>query len=88
MTDERRQHRRKPWAHAINYQISKGDPAEAEKVTFRGQTFDISAGGLRINSDKPLWPGLMISFGETRLAGVVKWSCGSDDSFSAGIQLV
>jgi hypothetical protein len=88
MTDERRQYRRKPWAHAIHYQIGNGDSAEAEKITFRGETFDISAGGLRINSDKPLSPGLMIIFGETRLAGIVKWSFGSDNSYSAGIQLI
>jgi hypothetical protein len=86
MTDERRQHRRKPWVHDINYQISGGDSTETQ-ITYRGETFDISAGGLRLNSDKPLSPGLKIAFGGTRLAGVVKWSCGAGKSYSAGIQL-
>jgi len=85
--DERRQHRRRPWAHPINFQLGKDDSGEAGMVSLGGQAADISAGGLRIKSEKALSPGLRIFFGETNLSGIVKWNCISGGAYIAGIQL-
>jgi hypothetical protein len=88
MANERRKHERKPWNSTISYQICDGGLAEKDKISLRGETIDISAGGLCITTDRMLSPGLVIAFGETRLTGIVRWGTQSNVSFSAGIQLI
>jgi hypothetical protein len=88
MNDERRKHERKAWVSSINYQVSKEGPVKEEKLSLRGETSDISAGGLCITTDRLLTPGLVVAFGETRLAGVVRWGSQAESSYMAGIQLI
>jgi c-di-GMP-binding flagellar brake protein YcgR len=87
MFHERRRYSRKIWNHDVIFQVTGEDAGEAQQTTFRGEATNISAGGLRINSETHLKPGLRISFGETTLSGVVKWSCACGAEYSAGIQL-
>jgi|WetSurMetagenome_2_1015567.scaffolds.fasta_scaffold00164_42 hypothetical protein len=88
MTDERRKNKRNPWFSKINYQVSNEDLSGDGKVTLDGEVLDISAGGLCLRTDMELLPGFLVSFGETSLAGVVRWSCRTDNSYNAGIQLI
>ena len=87
MIHERRRYSRKIWNHDVTFQVSMEDAGAAQKITLRGEAADISAGGLRINSDTHLQPGSRICFGETSLSGVVRWSCSCGASYSSGIQL-
>jgi hypothetical protein len=87
MMSERRRYKRKPWEHAISFQLGPECRDVDKGITYHGKTVDIGAGGLCLISDRLLSPGLSISFGDTKLAGVVRWSCGEGDSYSSGIQL-
>jgi hypothetical protein len=88
MSNERRQHERKPWVSGISYRISSDDLRESDRLSLKGRILDISASGLSISTDHMLQPGLVITFGQTGLAGIVKWSSESDNSYSAGVQLI
>jgi hypothetical protein len=72
MTDERGRHERRPWISRISYQVSNGGFAEADKISLRDETIDISAWGLCITNDRLLSPGLVVAFGETRLTGIAR----------------
>ncbi len=88
MNDERRKHERKPWVSSISYQVGNGGRLEEAGISLRGETSDISAGGLCITTDRLLTPGLAVAFGETRLKGVVRWGSQAESSYVAGIQLI
>jgi hypothetical protein len=88
MFHERRRYSRKIWNHDVIFQVGGEAAGEGQKISFRGEAANISAGGLCLNSAAHLQPGSRISFGETTLSGVVKWSCALGAEYSSGIQLI
>ena len=76
-----RQFRRKTYAETIDFAVMR--PALRERSTSRlkARIVDLSDGGLGIQADNPLEPGVMLSFtnGDDKKSGVIKWASKADD---------
>jgi hypothetical protein len=90
MPKERRVHTRTPWVSNINFNYQLMDSVEGPepKRPLQGQTVDISSDGLCITTTELLPPGAVLTFGTTKLVGVVRWGTPYNKDYKIGIKLV
>ena len=88
MHDERREHPRTPWVSNIRYEGRNSAEDVEPKIFLQGQTVDISAGGICITTTELLPPGAVLTFGTTKLVGVVRWGIPHNNEYKIGIKLV
>ena len=88
MNDERRKQPRKSCELRVPFSVSRLDDLESEKILLYGNTSDISATGLCISTEHPLEPGQVLTFGNRRLAGIVRWCNKLDQSYRFGIKFI
>ncbi len=95
MSDERRQEYRESRQERLYVQIRHAPEDSLAGNTYRCDTADISASGLRIHFDKPLLPGAMLELWVScksngrkyLLTGEVRWSREVGNRFQTGIAL-
>jgi len=87
MNDERRKQPRKPCQLKIPFSVGKLEGSE-QATLFYGNTADISATGLSIAADHPLEPGQIVTFGNQRLSGTVRWCRKMDRSYMFGVKFI
>ena len=83
-----RQFRRKTYAETIDFSVMMPEMWERTTSRLTGRIVDLSDGGVGIQADYPLEPGVMLSFvsGDSTKQGVIKWvSKGDDQPLKAGL---
>ncbi len=88
MNNERRRQLRKPCEFRVPFSVSNLDDAGSEKMLLYGDTTDISASGLSFTSDYPIEPGQVVTFGNQRLSGIVKWRMKLDYTYRFGVKFI
>jgi hypothetical protein len=88
MNDERRKQLRKPCQLRVPFSLGKLDDQEPKQLLLYGNTTDISASGLSFTSDHPIEPGQVVTFGNRRLAGIVRWRKKLDHSYRFGVKFI
>ncbi len=88
MHEDRRRQVRKPCQLRVPFSISKSDEMEPEQLLLYGDTYDVSASGLSFTSDHPIEPGQVVTFGNHRLAGIVRWRKKLDHSYRFGVKFI
>jgi DNA-binding response OmpR family regulator len=86
-----RQFLRRQFAQPIDYFAGVFEDGEFKLLTLRGDTVDLSDGGIGIKTDYNLRSGYMIRFSSEVIpqeVGVVKWSMRIKDSYRAGIEFI
>lgn len=86
---EVRQFARKSFTQPIDYFAGVYEDGELKLLTLRGETIDISDGGIGIRTDYHLKTGYMIRFSSEVIqqdVGLVKWSRPFKESFRVGIE--
>jgi DNA-binding NtrC family response regulator len=86
----KRRHERRPFIGTFDYTIRNTELNESQILNLKGDTVDISDGGMGILTDYSLHAGQIIEIeGVDRKAGVVKWiSMIGGNAFRAGIEFV
>ncbi len=89
MTDssDRRRHPRRKWKIKLRYNLNSPEDLELIKPDLYCKTIDISADGLCLETDYPVEPGHVLSFGN-RLTGITRWSTRFDNSYRIGIKFI
>ena len=94
---DRREHERQDRDEILFLQITRCEAnTRLEGTTVLCSTLDVSASGLRLNTEKPvekgqemdLWVNVDGRAGKFFLAGVVAWSHSENGKHSAGIQIL
>ena len=85
MIDERRKQPRKPCSLKVPFSVGKSKDLEPEML-LHGETADVSATGLSLIADHPLEPGEVVSFGNQRLSGTVRWCEKLDHFYRFGVK--
>jgi len=76
-----RQFRRRAYTETIDFSVIMPELREQSASRLRGRIVDLSDGGIGIQADYPLEPGVMLSFtrGDTEKRGVIKWAIKVDE---------
>jgi SAM-dependent methyltransferase len=76
-----RQFRRRAYTETIDFSIIMPALRERSSSRLKGRIVDLSDGGIGIQADYPLEPGVMLSFtrGDTEKRGVIKWAIKVDE---------
>jgi SAM-dependent methyltransferase len=83
----RRQFQRRPYEQSINYFLVTPESDKRNRLDLKGKTFEISDGGVGIETGYPLTPGYTVVLnGGIDRAGVVRWCNNVNGSYRAGIQ--
>lgn len=86
--DNERRFKRRPYVKTIDFILNVIEVNGSKNMNLKGETIDISDGGICVKTDYPLEPGhtLLFSDGIGR-AGVVKWCARVDNTYKVGVQL-
>jgi len=76
-----RQFRRRAYTETIDFSVIMPELRERSASRLKGRIVDLSDGGIGIQADYPLEPGVMLIFtrGDTEKRGVIKWAIKVDD---------
>ena len=76
-----RQFRRRVHTETIDFSVMLPELRERSASRLKGRIVDLSDGGIGIQADYPLEPGVMLSFmsGDSEKSGVIKWAIKVDD---------
>jgi hypothetical protein len=90
MPKERRANPRTPSVSSISFSYQLMDNVEGPetKRPLQGETVNVSSDGLCITTTELLPPGAVLTFGATKLVGVVRWGIPHDGKYKIGIKLV
>jgi len=76
-----RQFRRRVYTETIDFSVMMPELRERSASRLKGRIVDLSDGGIGIQADYPLEPGVMLSFmsGDSEKSGIIKWAIKMDD---------